>query len=411
MAWRRMKTSLNLTMASVLTFSLIVSCLVLLPAVFVHPAFADGGGGGGGDGDGGGGGGGDGGGGSGGDSGGGGGGDHAIFGPDGYLDKTKPGGSISIIHEQMGPDLTAEQERTLLARGWSNVSTARSESPRPTLAALGSHRFPETAAEFSFRPGPPHPQDVAVIIGNADYSKAGTGVPDIMPAHADAEGYRLFATQTLGIAEQNIIRVNDATQAQMVRIFGSDSDPQGQLFDWVKPGQSRVFVFYAGHGAAASRDRVPYLVPVDADPVRVSLNGYSIATLYRNLTHMSAKRVILVMDACFSGLSPAGTLVTRASPLFIEPIGISVPEHLTVVAAGGPGEIASWDEDGRHGLFTRAFLQAISGAADQAPAGNQDGHMDGHELASYLEEHVSYMARRLYGREQHPVVMGDMSAW
>jgi len=52
------------------------------------------------------------------------------------------------------------------------------------------------------------------------------------------------------VREGNIIHVKDATGAQMTRIFGSATDFRGQLFDWVKAGRSKVYVYYSGHGAA-----------------------------------------------------------------------------------------------------------------------------------------------------------------
>lgn len=89
-----------------------------------------------------------------------------------------------------------------------------------------------------------------MIIGNGDYGRQGQDIPDVHPAHADAEWARAYATQSLGVREGNIIFLKDATGAQIIRVFGSDRDHRGQLFDWVKTG-TRVFVYYAGHGAPA----------------------------------------------------------------------------------------------------------------------------------------------------------------
>ena len=119
----------------------------------------------------------------------------------------------------------------------------------PPVAKLERAGFPSSTLALAFRKGPPHPDDVAVIIGNADYGKQGTDIPDVTPAYADAEGFKRYATEALGVREGNIIDLRDATGAQLVQVFGSERRHKGKLFDWVRPGISRVFVYYSGHGA------------------------------------------------------------------------------------------------------------------------------------------------------------------
>lgn len=271
-------------------------------------------------------------------------------------------------------------------------------SPAP-VPAVASSRFPTAPVAVSYRTGPVHPDDVAVIIGNADYGKLGKDIPDVKPAYADADSMKLYAMHTLGIRPGNIIFMRDATGAQMTRVFGSAADPHGQLADWVKPGDS-VFVYYAGHGAPAIRNGSPYLVPADADSSRIDLNGYPLKQLYDNLSRLPAAHVTVVLEACFSGLSQAGSVVAKASPVYIRVKAPKPPRSLTVIAAGAPDQVASWDENGDHGLFTEYFLKAEAGAADKPPYGNGDGKVSYAELGRYLKSTLTYYARRYYGRDQ-----------
>ena len=277
--------------------------------------------------------------------------------------------------------------------------SAQTRQPSPQSAVAASP--PKSPPRPHFAKGPERPDDVAVIIGNGDYSHLGKDIPDVKPAQSDAEAMRVYATEALGIRDGNIIFLKDATGAQMTRVFGSKDDPRGQLSDWVKPGKSRVFVYFSGHGAPGGQSGSPYLIPVDADAARIELNGYPLKTLYDNLGKLPAQNVTVVLEACFSGLSPAGSVLSKASPIYFEVKAPPVPANLTIIAAGAANQIASWDSDESSGLFTRYFLEGMAGKADL----NGDGRVTLDELDRYLRDTLSYYARRYYGRDQQAQIL------
>ncbi len=271
-------------------------------------------------------------------------------------------------------------------------------APAAAPAAVPVAAPADPLASLHFDHGRPRPDDVAVIIGNSAYT--GRDIPAVPPARNDAAMMRRYAVEALGVAEDNVISLDDATAAQMVEVFGNDRDPKGKLYNWVKPGVSRVFVYYAGHGAPSGPGGAAMLVPADASAASIALSGYPLATLYANLAKLPATGVTVVLEACFSGGSEAGSLVPSASPVSIAVKPQAVPGNLTVITAGTAGQIASWEKDGSHGLFTEYFLKGMAGAADQPPTGNGDGSVGLDELGRYLDQNVSYRARRYYGRDQ-----------
>ncbi|EME70876.1 hypothetical protein H261_05689 [Paramagnetospirillum caucaseum] len=292
------------------------------------------------------------------------------------------------------------------ARSGQKAPMAQPAPPPPVAAAppppvAAAPRFAVQPAVGRFPRGAERPDDVAVIIGNADYARQGRDIPNVRPAHADAEGARLYATQALGIREGNVIFLKDATGSQMTRVFGSDKDHRGQLFDWVKPGKSRVYVYYSGHGAPASQGGSPYLIPTDSDAARIELNGYPLKQLYDNLGKLPADSVTVVLEACFSGISPAGSVLGKASPVFFEVKAPPVPANLTVIAAGAANQMASWEADESSGLFTKYYLKAMAGEADS----DKDGRVGLDELERYLKETLTYFARRHYGRDQNAQIV------
>ena len=217
-----------------------------------------------------------------------------------------------------------------------------------------------------------------------------------------------YVTESLGYREGNVILLKDATQSDLVSTFGTKGNHKGKLYDWLKPGKSEVFVFYSGHGAPGPKDGRGYLLPVDANPMKVELNGYPLDTLYANIGKLPAKDVTIVIDACFSGGSASGSVVKSASSISLKVVKseASIPKA-TVVTAAGLSEIASWDMEAGLGLLTRHYLEGVTGAADGKFFGNQDGKVTVAELKKFLGEEVTYKARRTYGRDQNPQVTGD----
>jgi hypothetical protein len=246
------------------------------------------------------------------------------------------------------------------------------------------------------------PYDVAVVIGNRRYTTL--GVPEVAYAHRDARIMKEYLLRTFGFREENIIYVEDATFAKFNEIFGSDRDPRGKLYNFVKPGESRVFVYYVGHGAPDLTSHEAYFVPVDANPQYISTNGYRLETFYRNLASLPVKGATIVLDACFSGNTPDGMLFRNISPLMVKvKKDYRGPGNATVLASAAMDQVSTWYPEKRHSLFTYYFLKGLKGEADT------DGNrvITVREMKDYLRENVPYMARRLNAVEQVPVVRGD----
>lgn len=247
---------------------------------------------------------------------------------------------------------------------------------------------------------------IAVLIGNRDYQGR---VPDVDYAHNDADAMRRYVLDVLGFQEGNLIDLRDATKAQMEATFGNQSSYKGKLFNWVREGRSDVVVYYSGHGVAGVDDHRGYLLPVDADAETPELNGYAVDTLYANLAKLPARSVTVLIDACFTGESPKGSLVKSASPVHLRAKPATVAKGLTVLTAARADQLASWDDEAHHGLFTRHLLDALYGAADTSVGGDKDGKVTLGEVHKYLDDEMTYAARRQFGRTQNASVTGDPS--
>lgn len=284
----------------------------------------------------------------------------------------------------------------------------------------------------TFTTSPPNPNDVAVVIGNGNYMRWENNIPDVCPAYDDSEAIRSYVQESLGIPPGNVIFARDATLNKLTSIFGSKSDPRGRLWYSVKQ-ESRVFVYFVGHGAPGTADNDgSYLLPVDADGrtlESVGLTGYPVQQLYDNLSKLQVKEVTVLLEACFSGRSQGGTVVNTSSSVgyrdpfphtqpairakaqippidtpppsqVVAPPEIHPPANITVISAGAADQMARWVPGNSHSLFTFYFLKGMSGEADRTPYGDGDGKVSLDELERYVKDKVNSDARKYYGSDQ-----------
>ena len=275
--------------------------------------------------------------------------------------------------------------------GQSGPNTgAMARSPLVRAAALAAALCASIAC-FAARAEIANPYGVAVIIGNKGYEHE--RVPEVAYAHRDADAFRRWVLDVLGFHPDNVIDLRDASQARMETAFGNERSHEGKVWRYLHPRHgSDVVVYYSGHGVPGLKDRRGYLLPVDADPDSAEINGYPIDLLYENLGRLeAAKSVRVFLDACFSGDSDRGMLVRSASPVYVQ---AALPEasgdRLTVLSAASGEEVASWDDEARHGLFTHHLMDALYGAGDA----DGDGAVTAAEAKTYLDDTMRLAARR-----------------
>ena len=103
-------------------------------------------------------------------------------------------------------------------------------------------------------------------------------------------------------------------------------------------------------------------------------------------------------------------LVRATLGISVTPWPAETSTKLTVLTAAQGDQVASWDEEAKHGLFTEHLLRALYGGADAGAYGNGDGVVTLGEVENYLNDEMTYRARRRYGREQNATVLGDPGA-
>lgn len=280
-----------------------------------------------------------------------------------------------------GPKASVMMDDLIAARKGRAGDAAPAAAPAvPAPRALSSD------VDAPARRSAERPSDFALLIGIDEYQtlpKAEFGVRDAQTVRRHFEA--------LGVPARNIISLegSQATGGKM----------KSYLQQWlprnVKP-ESTLFVYYSGHGAPDPASGDAYLVPWDTDPMFLETTAYPLKQFYSELTALRAKRVVVALDACFSGSGGRSVLAKGARPL-VAKVDESVPAaaNLTVLAAASGAEITgSLDEQG-HGIFTYHFLKGLTGGAKTPRA-----------LYDYLKPRVQDDARR-QNREQSPTLAGS----
>lgn len=256
------------------------------------------------------------------------------------------------------------------------------------------------AVERPLATGRRNERAIAVLIGNRDYSKP--GIPQVLFAFRDVQAVQDHLVRVLGYQQKNIIYRENATLADLNAIFGRPQNPRGELARRTEGGNYDVFVYYSGHGAPAQRSSRGFLVPVDGNPDNIANTGYPLDTLDEHLSRLRARKLIVVLDTCFSGDSAGGSLFPGTSGVRWEVKNpLLALDNAFVLTASSGTEVANWYHEKRHGLFTYWFLLGLQmlGHEPGSPAPTADGFRE------FLTSRVTETTQRL-GRSQTPEVVG-----
>ena len=228
----------------------------------------------------------------------------------------------------------------------------------------------------------------ALVIGNEDYNSMKTGAtyqPDVEFAVRDAETFAKFATTVMGVKQDNVILVKNATYAQL----RSSLEKVTKLAK-ANPKDLELIVYYAGHGQVDGDSKESYLIPVD-----VSITSPT----YGTLSACNAEKTVVFLDACYSGVGRG---------IIIRPKDTPVKGNLVVMTATSSTQRSMPYQEKNHGLFTYYLLKTMKDAG----AGLSIG-----ELYDQVSETVKTKSILINNAEQTPELLNgpdiapDWKSW
>jgi len=215
----------------------------------------------------------------------------------------------------------------------------------------------------------------ALIIGNEDYSSFQPDLSNEVNAEFalnDAKVFKEYCIKTLGIPEKQVKLLANATVGQM-----------RQGIAWINNlakidnGKAELIFYYSGHGLPDEKTKEPYLIPVDISGSSVTL-GVKLSEVYEKLTEYPSQRVIVFLDACFSGGARNQGLIAMKG-VKVKPKENLIHGNMVVFASSTGDESSGVYRDKQHGYMTYFLLKKLK---------ESKGDITFNELANYVIECV-----------------------
>jgi hypothetical protein len=195
----------------------------------------------------------------------------------------------------------------------------------------------------------------ALVIGNEDYSSFQMDLntsTNVDFAAADAKTFKKYLVNTLGVPNENISLLINATAGQMRQSIAKLS-ALAQAYE----GEAKLIFYYAGHGLPKEGTDEPYIIPVDVSASNLDY-ALKLEDVFNKLTEHDSKRVTVFLDACFSGGARNQGLVA-ARGVRIKPKSPFVLGNLVVFSASSEDQTAHPYKEKAHGIFTYYLLKAL----------------------------------------------------
>lgn len=239
------------------------------------------------------------------------------------------------------------------------------------------------------------PNKFAVVVGVEKYTK---DLPSAQFAERDALAIREHLL-ALGYPLRNIVLLTgvQATKSGIAKHLGT----------WLPRNvgpESEVLFYFSGHGAPEPTGTQAYIVPFDGDPEYLADSAYSTKEIQSQLSALKAKRVIAILDTCFSGTGDRSLLAKGTRPLVASvDLGPTAANKLAVITAATANQISGVSQEQGHGLFTYYLLRGLNGAAKDGR-----GRITIKSILDYVSPNVQDEARR-NNRTQTPQLLSGLS--
>lgn len=262
--------------------------------------------------------------------------------------------------------------------------TAKSEITIATLTSAVDKNIPETAKKYSNR--------FALIIGNENYTDYQLGLSSEMNvAYAcnDASVFRQYAEKVLGIDDNNIFFITDATAGKM----NQEINRVVALLKRIGSNAELLF-YYAGHGLPDESTHIPYLIPIDVSAANLA-SAIKLGDIYEKLAETGAGRITVFLDACFTGGGRESGLLAARS-VKVKPKDDLIFGNMVVFTASSGEQSSLPNQAEKHGMFTYFLLKKLQ---------ETNGNISYGDLADYLKREVSIESIRKNSKEQDPSVL------
>lgn len=229
-----------------------------------------------------------------------------------------------------------------------------------------------------------------LIIANEEY----TFMDNVQFAKNDGRAFKQYCIKTLGVPERQVWLYENASLG--IISGGVDKMLQAMsIFD-----NSKVIVYYCGHGIPDEKTGDAFIVPIDGKGTNTA-TCFSLQELYKTMSSSKAESVTYFFDACFTGTNKEGSMLVAARGTPRAPKKEVIEGNSIVFAAASGDETAMTYKEKQHGLFTYFLLKKLQ---------ETQGDVSYEELANYINNNVKKEAFLTNEKPQNPVTITSHEA-
>lgn len=211
-------------------------------------------------------------------------------------------------------------------------------------------------------------------------------------ARRDAVALQSLFADTLG-GTTTLLVDEDATRAGIRAAFAT--------LEACAPDDT-VVISFSGHGSESHE-----LVTYDANPYNLAATAIPLDELTTWFSRLSAGRLIILLDCCFSGGMGAKVLQVEAVSRSIDSVEARLArmsgDGRLILTASAANEPAWENSRNGHGYFTHFLLEAMLGAEEAV----DNGRLPVLRLLEYVTRRVIDAARQ-FGHAQNPTIRGTI---
>ncbi len=294
----------------------------------------------------------------------------ALYGTGGYPRAARELARAFAVGSPLYQEITAEREVFKRQSAYASAGNTAAVAA-PVQSDIDRPFFEERQKVFG-------EQDLAVVIGIEQYQQ----LPASAFSLSDAALVKEYLV-SLGMKERNIELVTNgqATYSAILKLIEA----------WLlnRAGKdSRIFVYYSGHGSPDPVSGDAFMVPFDGDPNYPAETCYPLKRLSDKLARIPAREKMIVLDACFSGAGGRSVLARGARPLVMTAAELKLPGDMAILTASQGAQISASSPEKGHGIFTYYFLKAI-----------REGNGSLADIYLYARPRIEDEARRLNVRQ------------
>ncbi len=243
------------------------------------------------------------------------------------------------------------------------------------------------------RAGARAPHDTAVVVGIEDY----THIADVPWATRDAQAFYRLMVYTVGLPASRVRLLDQGASHEMIAEALAEAAEQAG-------SKGRVWFYFAGHGAASSRDGERMILGQDvrAEVAAFDSRGLTMGEL-EQVAGEHGSQVVMVLDTCYTGRDRAGSALVEGGRFVVPAYATRSEPRVVAWTAAGPNELAQPLDAVGHGAFTYFVIGALRGWADGQLDGERDGQVTLEEASLYVTDALA--AAQL--GSQHPALLAE----